>query len=208
MAKERNIITRATFDIAARDRARGALLGLAAGDAVGTRVEFHPPGAFMPLTDVVGGGPFGPEPGQWTDDRSMALCLAESMIDCGGHDSADQMRCCGRWWKQGTFSPTGRCFDIDGPAGDQESPPAGTGDGFSGGGHPPDREAAATGAPLTQLLRRAATRSPAKTFQASPEIEKQRLKTERRRCRPANSRRGRRWRHPGPRWPARSPTPS
>ena len=142
MAKERNIITRATFDIAARDRARGALLGLAAGDAVGTRVEFHPPGAFMPLTDVVGGGPFGPEPGQWTDDRSMALCLAESMIDCGGHDSADQMRCCGRWWKQGTFSPTGRCFDIDGPAGDQESPPAGTGDGFSGGGHPPDREAA------------------------------------------------------------------
>jgi ADP-ribosyl-[dinitrogen reductase] hydrolase len=82
----------ASFESAVRDRARGALLGLAAGDAVGTTVEFRSPGSFQPLTDMVGGGPFRLEPGQWTDDTSMALCLAESLVDRGGHDPADQMR--------------------------------------------------------------------------------------------------------------------
>ena len=62
-------------------RYRGALLGLAVGDALGTTLEFTPPGTFEPVTDMVGGGPFGLEPGQWTDDTSMALCLAESLVE-------------------------------------------------------------------------------------------------------------------------------
>jgi hypothetical protein len=41
-----------------KERYRGALLGLACGDAVGTSVEFQPRGSFRPLTDMVGGGPF------------------------------------------------------------------------------------------------------------------------------------------------------
>ena len=57
-------------------RARGALMGLVVGDAVGTTNEFQPAGSFEPITDMVGGGVFGLEPGQWTDDTSMALCLA------------------------------------------------------------------------------------------------------------------------------------
>lgn len=96
----------------ARDRARGALLGLAAGDAVGTTVEFKPRGSFEPVTDMLGGGPFHLEPGQWTDDTSMALCLAESLIDRRGHDPADQMRRYVRWMNEGYFSATGECFDI------------------------------------------------------------------------------------------------
>ena len=56
-----------------QERYRGALTGLAAGDAVGTTVEFARPGAFEPVVDMTGGGPFGLEPGQWTDDASMAL---------------------------------------------------------------------------------------------------------------------------------------
>lgn len=40
------------------DRARGCLLGLAIGDAIGTTVEFKPRGGFTPMTDMVGGGPF------------------------------------------------------------------------------------------------------------------------------------------------------
>ena len=64
------------------DRARGCLLGLAVGDAVGTTLEFQPRDSYEPLTDMVGGGPFGLEPGQWTDDTSMALCLAFSLIQC------------------------------------------------------------------------------------------------------------------------------
>jgi ADP-ribosylglycohydrolase len=62
-----------------RDRYLGAMLGLAAGDALGTTLEFTKPGRFTPITDMVGGGPFHLEPGEWTDDTSMALCLAESL---------------------------------------------------------------------------------------------------------------------------------
>ena len=72
-----------------RDRYRGALLGLTVGDALGTTLEFKRPGTFAPITDIVGGGPFGLKPGQWTDDTSMALCLAESLIACRGFDPVD-----------------------------------------------------------------------------------------------------------------------
>ena len=95
-----------------RDRARGALLGLACGDAVGTTVEFSPPGSFEPLTDMVGGGPFDLEPGQWTDDTSMALCMAESIIDTGRLDLADHHRRYLMWRHDGYLSSNGRCFDI------------------------------------------------------------------------------------------------
>jgi len=74
------------------ERYRGALLGLAAGDAVGTTLEFREPGSFTPINDMVGGGPFGLAPGEWTDDTSMALCLAESLVECSGFDPADPLR--------------------------------------------------------------------------------------------------------------------
>ena len=95
-----------------KDRARAALVGLAVGDALGTTVEFEPPGSFEPLTDVVGGGPFKLEAGQWTDDTSMALCLAESLIETNGFDPHDQMERYCQWWKQGYYSSNGSCFDI------------------------------------------------------------------------------------------------
>jgi ADP-ribosylglycohydrolase len=95
-----------------QSRYEGCLLGLAAGDALGTTVEFKAPGSFVPLTDMVGGGPFRLEKGQWTDDTSMALCLAESLIQCRGFDARDQMERYVRWWKEGHLSSTGRCFDI------------------------------------------------------------------------------------------------
>lgn len=94
------------------DRYRGCLLGLACGDAVGTTVEFSPPGTFRPVTDMVGGGPFGLEPGQWTDDTSLALCLAESLLERDGFDPVDQLQRYVRWWREGHWSSTGRCFDI------------------------------------------------------------------------------------------------
>lgn len=93
-------------------RYRGCMLGLAAGDAVGTALEFKRPGSFLPVADLVGGGPFGLRPGQWTDDTSMALCLAESLIETQGFDPADQARRYVRWWNEGHLSSTGACFDI------------------------------------------------------------------------------------------------
>src|ERR1700731_2606278 len=95
-----------------RDRYRGALLGLAVGDALGTTLEFKAPGTFKPITDMVGGGPFGLESGQWTDDTSMALCLAQSLIEKRAFDPKDQMDRYCRWWKEGYLSSTGTCFDI------------------------------------------------------------------------------------------------
>ena len=93
-------------------RYEGCLFGLAAGDALGTTVEFKAPGSFTPLTDIVGGGPFGLKKGQWTDDTAMALCLAESLITCRSFNARDQMERYVRWWKEGHLSSTGRCFDI------------------------------------------------------------------------------------------------
>lgn len=94
------------------DRALGCMLGLAVGDALGTTVEFTPRGAFPIVTDITGGGPFRLKPGQWTDDTSMALCLAESLIynaDLDPYDLMDRFR---RWLEFGENSSTGKCFDI------------------------------------------------------------------------------------------------
>jgi len=93
-------------------RYRGCLLGLACGDAVGTTVEFQPRGTFARVTDMVGGGPFHLEPGQWTDDTSMALCLAESLLEKKGFDARDQMERYCRWSNEGYLSSTGVRFDI------------------------------------------------------------------------------------------------
>ncbi len=95
-----------------RDRYLGALVGLACGDAVGTTVEFSPRGSFKPVTGMHGGGPFSLQPGQWTDDTSMALCLAESLLEKGAFDAADQMARYCNWMEWGYLSSTGSCFDI------------------------------------------------------------------------------------------------
>jgi ADP-ribosylglycohydrolase len=100
--------------ISLEQRYQGCLLGLAVGDAVGTTVEFMPPGSFPLVEDMVGGGPFGLNVGEWTDDTSMALCLADSLLACKGFDAGDQMDRYVRWWKEGYLSSNGRCFDIGG----------------------------------------------------------------------------------------------
>ncbi len=100
------------MDDARFNRFAGALLGLAVGDAVGTTLEFKSPGTFTPIADMVGGGPFGLQPGQWTDDTSMALCLAASLVEQQGFDAHDQMERYVRWQRDGYMSSNGYCFDI------------------------------------------------------------------------------------------------
>lgn len=98
--------------LSTQERRRGCLLGLACGDAVGTAVEFSSRGSFAPIIDMVGGGPFRLTPGAWTDDTSMALCLATSLVECHGVDATDQMERYCRWWHDGYLSSTDSCFDI------------------------------------------------------------------------------------------------
>jgi ADP-ribosyl-[dinitrogen reductase] hydrolase len=94
------------------DRARGALLGLAVGDALGTTLEFTRRDAGPLHTEMTGGGPFALEPGQWTDDTAMALALADSLIACQGFDQTDLITRFVAWWRKGRYSCTGTCFDI------------------------------------------------------------------------------------------------
>lgn len=99
-------------EISRLDRYHGCLFGLATGDALGTTLEFKSPGSFTPIDDMVGGGPFRLEPGQWTDDTSMALCLAESLLEKSNFDANDQCERYVRWMQDGHLSSNGRCFDI------------------------------------------------------------------------------------------------
>ena len=95
-----------------RDRALGAFLGLAVGDAVGTTLEFSRRDVQPRLNDMIGGGPFRLPPGGWTDDTSMALALADSLVACRNLDCRDLMDRFVSWWRDGEYSHTGRCFDI------------------------------------------------------------------------------------------------
>ncbi len=114
MAARTSFISREKEDNCPRSRYHGTLIGLAAGDALGTTLEFKAPGTFEPVQDLVGGGPFDLEPGQWTDDTSMALCLAESLVEEGRFNPENQMRRYLRWYREGYLSSTGTCFDIGG----------------------------------------------------------------------------------------------
>ncbi len=93
------------------DRRLGALVGLAVGDALGAAVEFQPPGSFEPVTGYRDGGPHGLGAGEWTDDTSMALALADSIATIGW-DLDDQARRYVAWWRTGAYSVNDRCFDI------------------------------------------------------------------------------------------------
>lgn len=119
-----------------QNRFRGCLLGLAVGDALGTTVEFRPRGSFEPLTDMLGGGPFHLKPGQWTDDTSMALCLASSLVACRGFDPRDQMERYCRWQDEGYWSSTGDCFDIGGTVAAALARFRATGEPFAGSTDP------------------------------------------------------------------------
>lgn len=97
------------------DSIKGSMFGLATGDALGATLEFKLPGMFKPIKDIVGGGIFKLKAGQWTDDTSMALCLAESLITKKGKMNLQhQLQTYYRWFSGGHLSSTDRCFDIGG----------------------------------------------------------------------------------------------
>lgn len=93
-------------------RFTGCLMGLACGDAVGSTLEFATRYSYEHLTDMVGGGPFNLQPGGWTDDTAMALCLAASLVESGRFDPLDQMQRYARWLQEGYMSCNGTAFDI------------------------------------------------------------------------------------------------
>lgn len=95
-----------------RERFVGALFGLAVGDAVAAATQFRRPGSFTPVGDMIGGGPFDLPRGAWSDDTAMALCLADSLLECDGFDPRDQMQRYALWQQEGYLTSTGQCVGI------------------------------------------------------------------------------------------------
>ncbi|KAL4736795.1 ADP-ribosylation/Crystallin J1 [Aspergillus similis] len=94
-------------------RVKGTIYGVAVVDALGGPVEFQPRGSFEPVTDYQHNSNFDVPPGTWTDDTSMTLCLAKSLIDsCGVFDSQAAIRNYINWRNHGYLSATDECFDI------------------------------------------------------------------------------------------------
>ena len=90
-----------------QDRAEGALLGLACGDALGRPVEFRSPRAIEAehgtLTEMVGNGTHGKPAGTVTDDTEQALCIARSLVERGEFDPADIAERFVAWYNGGPF---------------------------------------------------------------------------------------------------------
>ena len=95
-----------------RERFQGAMQGLAVGDALAAATQFRRSGSFAAVGDMLGGGPFDLPRGAWSDDTAMALCLAESLVECGAFDAPDQLARYTRWQREGYRSATGQCLGI------------------------------------------------------------------------------------------------
>lgn len=111
---------------------RGAMLGLAIGDALGSTLEFSSRDSRPKVTDLVGGGPFNLSPGEWTDDTSMALCMAHSLVRKEFFCPTDHLDLYSLWWKKGYFSVNGACFDIGNTVVDALSRYQRTGESYPG----------------------------------------------------------------------------
>jgi len=90
----------------------GSFLGLAVGDALGAPIEFESRDSYLPITEMRAGGPFHLKTGQWTDDTSLALCMAKSLIEKKQFDAEDIIKKFHQWFRHGYMSCTGHCFDI------------------------------------------------------------------------------------------------
>lgn len=95
-----------------KDKFDGCFFGSIVGDALGMPYEFKHPSLITYIPDMIPGGPFNLPKGCWTDDTSMMLCLADSLIAKKGFDPQDQLLKYLRWYQDGYNSAIGGCFDI------------------------------------------------------------------------------------------------
>ena len=97
-----------------QDKARGMMVGLAVGDALGAPVEFgYTSDSIKSLGDKIShfyNSPRG-SAGDWTDDTSMALCISDSLLEQRGYDSYDIMDRFYKWVKEGYRSHNGKPAD-------------------------------------------------------------------------------------------------
>lgn len=95
-----------------RQRIHGALLGLALGDAAAAPTQWMRAGSFMPVRDLLGGGPFELLRGSGSDETAMMLATAHSLLLRQGSDIDDQREALRRWQRFGEHSAGGECVGI------------------------------------------------------------------------------------------------
>ncbi|MGB9913310.1 MAG: ADP-ribosylglycohydrolase family protein [Candidatus Kapaibacteriota bacterium] len=95
-----------------KNKVVGGLLGLCIGDALGVPVEFSSRSVLKasPVSDMIGYGVHNQPPGTWSDDSSLAFCLAESL--CNGFDLQDIANRFVSWLYEGYWTPFGKVFDV------------------------------------------------------------------------------------------------
>jgi ADP-ribosyl-[dinitrogen reductase] hydrolase len=119
-----------------RSRCLGSFIGLAVGDAMGAPLEFSRRGTFEPIDDMLDGGYFNLKAGEWTDDTSMALCLADSLLKMNGFNAKDQMDHYAAWYLKGIFSCREQAFGMGQTFMNSITEYHSTGNPFSGMSHP------------------------------------------------------------------------
>ncbi|RAQ49282.1 ADP-ribosylglycohydrolase [Aspergillus flavus] len=94
-------------------RALGSIWGVCVGDALGGPVQFMDPGAFEPITGLEYVQPFQQPAGSYSDDGSMTLALAQSIIDSHGqYNHALSIQYFVDWFTTGRFSTIDRAWDV------------------------------------------------------------------------------------------------
>ena len=91
----------------------GMFIGLAIGDALGAPLEFQP--ARDPknyITKYMTGGAHNVTKGEFTDDASMALAMADAFIQASGFNPTLIMDNFLKWKNEGAYSPRGIMFDC------------------------------------------------------------------------------------------------
>ena len=94
------------------DKFYGCFFGSIVGDALAMPYEFKQPHNIDYNPVMQSGGPFNLPKGCWTDDTSMMLCMADSLIQKQGFDVQDQLLKYLRWYQDGYNSAIRYCFDI------------------------------------------------------------------------------------------------
>ena len=97
-----------------KDKSLGSLWGLIVGDCLGSPIQFTEKDGHPHVTEMVPCETFGTPPGYWTDDGSMALCVAESVARLGRFDRADVGNNFVRWLRDGFLSSLPHAFDVGG----------------------------------------------------------------------------------------------